>query len=144
MNVNIVWGEINVSTDKRFKIIDITQDVRKIVENGKVKEGTVTIFNPHVTCAVCINEHDTELWEDLLEAYQKLAPLKGNYRHNAKYSGIQGEQNTHAHILNTLIGASVNLPVRDGKLILGTWQSVLFVELDGCRRRKLTVQVTGK
>jgi secondary thiamine-phosphate synthase enzyme len=142
--MNIIWDEINVSTDKRLKIIDITQDVREIVENGKVREGTVTIFNPHVTCAVCINEHDPELWEDLLEAYQKLAPLRGNYRHNAKYSSIPGEQNTHAHILNTLIGHSVNLPVKDGRLVLGTWQSVLFVELDGGRRRKLTVQVTGK
>ena len=139
--MEIVWDEINISTDKRLEVIDITEDVRKIVENKKVKDGTVTIFNPHVTCAICINEHDSELWEDLLEAYQKLAPLKGNYRHNAKYSGMPGEQNTHAHILNTLIGNSVNLPVRGGKLILGTWQSVLFIELDGSRKRKLTVQL---
>ena len=142
--MGIAWDEISISTNKKLQIVDITRDVIEIVENGKVKDGTVTIFNPHVTCAVCINEHDPELWEDLLEAYQRLVPLKGNYHHNAKYGGMSGEQNAHAHILNTLIGQSVSLPVKSGDLVLGTWQSVLFVELDGSRGRKLVVQIAGK
>ena len=141
--MQIIWDEIPVYSDEHLKVIDITAEVRKITEKEKIKDGTVNIFNPHVTSAICVNEHDPDLWEDLLQAYQKVAPLKGDYRHNAKYRGMPQEQNTHAHILNTLIGQSVSLPIREGKLILGTWQSVLFIELDGRKRRKLTVQLMG-
>ena len=142
--MKITWGEIHVCADDKLKVIDITQDVKEIAENAQVKDAVVTVFNPHVTSAVCVNEHDPELWKDLLQAYERLVPLRAGYRHNARYNGIPGEQNAHAHILNTLIGQSVSLPLRDGKLIMGTWQSILFIELDGGKRRTLTVQVTGE
>lgn len=142
--MKIMWDEVHAHADDKLKVIDITQDVKEIVEKAQVEDAVVTVFNPHVTSAVCINEHDQELWEDLLRAYERLVPLRAGYRHNAKYNGIPGEQNAHAHILNTLIGQSVSLPVRNGKLILGTWQSILFIELDGGKRRTLTVQVAGE
>lgn len=142
--MKIVWEEVEMYSEEYLNVMDFTEKVRSLVVKSKVKEGVVNIFNPHVTCAICVNEDDPDLWQDLLEAYQKIAPVKGNYRHNAKYRGMSREQNAHAHILNTLIGSAVSLPIRQGKLTLGTWQSVLFVELDGGKHRRILIQIMGE
>ncbi|NQS88579.1 YjbQ family protein [Patescibacteria group bacterium] len=142
--MKVVWEEVEMYSEEYLNVMDFTEKVRSLVVKSKVKEGIVNIFNPHVTCAICVNEDDPDLWQDLLEAYQKIAPVKGNYHHNAKYRGMSREQNAHAHILNTLIGSAVSLPIRQGKLTLGTWQSVLFVELDGGKHRRILVQIMGE
>ena len=138
--MEIFWDEIPVSTREHLKVVDITDKVESIVEKRKVREGNIFVYNPHVTSAITINEPDPELWDDLLTAYQRLVPLKADYHHNAKYRGIPHEENAHAHILNTFIGQSVTIPIREGKLLLGTWQAVLFIELDGGKKRNLIVQ----
>ncbi len=140
--MEIFWDEIPVFTKEYLKIVDITDKVEDTVKKRKVKQGSVLIYNPHVTCAITINEPDPELWDDLLEAYQRLIPLKADYHHNAKYRGIPGEENAHAHILNTFIGQSVKIPIRDGRLLLGTWQAILYIELNGGKQRNLIVQTT--
>jgi len=142
--MQILWDEIPVQTKEYLKVVDITDKVQAIFKKQKIKEGNLTVYNPHVTSAVTINEDDPDLWEDFLDAYRRLVPLKGKYRHNEKYKGIPREENTHAHILNTFIGQSVTIPIRDGKLLLGTWQSVLYIELDGGKKRKLIVQLIGE
>lgn len=142
--MKIYWGAIPVYADKYLKILDVTKDVERVVRESGIKEGFVVVYSPKPTSAVAINENDPDLWEDMLEAYQRLVPIKAEYRHNAKYRGIPSEENAHAHILNTFIGTSVVIPVRNGKLQLGTWQSVLYIELDGFKRRELTVQVVGE
>lgn len=78
-----------------------------------------------------------------LEHIKKLVPLKGDYKHNAKYSSTSGEQNAHAHILSSLIKPSVHVPIENGKPALGTWQSILFIELDGARNRKVKMKVVS-
>ena len=140
--MEILWDEIPVFTEEYLKVIDITDKVQQIIREKKVNEGSILIYNPHVTSAITVNEPDPELWDDLLEAYQRLVPLKANYKHNAKYRGIPREENAHAHILNTFIGQSVTIPIREGRLLLGTWQEVLYIELDGGKRRNLIVQIT--
>ena len=140
--MEIFWDEIPIQTKEYLKVVDITDKVQHILQARGVRNGSVLLYNPHVTCAVTINENDPELWQDLLEAYQRLAPLKADYKHNAKYRGIAREENAHAHILNTLIGQSVTIPVRNGNLLLGTWQAVLYIELDGGKKRTLIVQTT--
>jgi len=142
--MKIIWEEVEMYSEKYLNVMDFTEKVRSLVVKSKVKEGVVNIFNPHVTCAICVNENDPDLWQDLLEAYQRIAPVKGDYRHNAKYQGMPGEQNAHAHIINTLMGSAVSLPIRQGNLILGTWQSILFIELDGGKHRRITVQIMGE
>ena len=142
--MRMFWSEIPVYSEEYLKVIDITREVKRLVEKSGIREGTVTIYNPHVTSAVAINEPDPELWRDLLGTYERLVPLKADYAHNAKYRGIPREENAHAHILNTLIGSSVSVPIKGGELALGTWQAVLFIELDGGKRRRLTVQVVGE
>lgn len=139
-NLEIFWDEIPVFVKEYLKVVDITDKVQGIVGKRGVREGSILVYNPHVTSAVTINEADPELWDDLLEAYQRLVPLRADYKHNAKYRGIPREENAHAHILNTFIGQSVTIPIEKGELLLGTWQAILYIELDGGKKRNLIVQ----
>lgn len=142
--MQILWDEIPVQTKEYLKVVNITDKVQAIFKKQRIKEGNLTVYNPHVTSAVTINEDDPDLWEDFLDTYRRLVPLKGKYRHNEKYKDIPREENTHAHILNSLIGQSVTIPIRNGELLLGTWQSVLYIELDGGKKRKLIVQLIAE
>ena len=142
--MKIQHGGFSVSTRKRMEILDVTSNVIKIVDESGIMNGLVHIWVPHATAAIAVNEHDTDLWDDILTAFEHLVPIKGNYRHNAKYSWTASEQNAHAHILNCLIKPSVTVPLEDGKMQLGTWQSILFIEMDGSRTRQVHVQVMGE
>lgn len=135
---------LSLTTQKRMMILDVTGDVRSIVEESNVKNGLVNLWVPHATAAIAVNEHDTDLWEDILKTFERLVPIKDDYRHNAKYSWTAGEQNAHAHILNCLIKPNVTIPVENGRMQLGTWQSILFIEMDGPRTRRVHVQVMGE
>jgi secondary thiamine-phosphate synthase enzyme len=135
---------ISVKTDKKLQILDVTRDVSKIVGESGISEGLANLWVPHSTAAVAVNEHDTDLWEDILSAMGRLVPVKGDYRHNAKYGWSSREQNAHAHILNCMINSDVNIPIQGGRLQLGTWQSILFIELDGPRSRSIRIQVMGE
>ncbi len=138
------FGEVPFRTRRRTEILDITENVRRVVEESGVKNGLVNVWVPHATAALAVNEHDTDLWEDILASFEKLVPLKADYRHNAKYGWAPGEQNAHAHILNCLIKPDVTIPLRNSSMQLGTWQSILFIEMDGSRTRTVQVQVMGE
>ncbi|MFQ6095544.1 MAG: secondary thiamine-phosphate synthase enzyme YjbQ [Candidatus Bathyarchaeia archaeon] len=135
---------VPVRTGKKLEILDVTSDVDRIVEESGVKDGLVNLWVPHSTAAIAVNEHDTDLWEDILSTLGRLVPVKADYRHNAKYGWIAREQNAHAHILNCMIKPDVAVPLQGGRLQLGTWQSILFIELDGPRSRSIRVQVMGE
>ncbi len=134
----------SVSTHKRMEILDVTSNVAKIINESGIANGIVHVWVLHATAAVAVNEHDTDLWIDILEAFSHLVPIKGNYRHNARYSWTEGEQNAHAHILNCLIKPNVTVPLENGEMQLGTWQSILLIEMDGPRTRSICVQVIGE
>jgi len=136
--------DLRVSTRKRIEILDVTEEMRQIVMKSGIKNGLVNLWVPHSTAAITVNEHDTDLWEDIISILQKIAPLKGDYRHNAKYRWSIGEQNAHAHILSCLIKPGVSIPLENGRMHLGTWQSILFIEMDGSRSRRVHVQIMGE
>lgn len=130
--------EIRVKTDEQLQVKDITGKVKDKVK--ELEDGLVTLYVPHTTAAVTIQEGDRDLWNDILDTYKKLVPLKDDYKHNAKYSEMSGEQNAHAHILSSMIKPSVNIPIEGSKMELGTWQKILFIELDGGRSRKVKIK----
>ncbi len=136
--------EVRIRSSKRLEILDITDKVEKSVSGSGISDGFVVIWEPHTTATIAVNENDPELWQDILEKFTELVPIKGNYRHNAKYRGIASEQNAHAHILNCLSGSSISIPLVKGRLVLGTWQRILFIELDGPRSRKVILQIVGE
>lgn len=142
MKVHLV--EFYVKSRERMQIINVTGEVSRIIERSGIKNGIVNIWIPHTTATITVNEHDPDLWADILAAMERIAPVRGDYRHNAKYRGFPGEQNAHAHILNSLIKPSVTIPIVDGRMLLGTWQSILFIEMDGPQERRIQVQIIGE
>lgn len=124
-------------TAKRAELVDITSEVQATVGKSKAKNGVCTVFVPHTTAAVTINEgHDPDVAADILSVLERLVP------HGADYSHAEG--NSDAHIKSSLVGSSVNVIFEDGKLFLGTWQKIFFCEFDGPRERKVFVEVAGK
>lgn len=131
---------IQLSTSKRFELIDITHEVERIVEESGVKNGVALVFAPHATAAIIANEHESGLIEDILTKIKELTePGSTKWRHNII------DDNAHAHIGSALIGADRVFPIIDGRLVRGTWQNIFLVEMDGPRaRRHIVVTVMGE
>lgn len=126
--------ELAVSSTQRSEFVDITSEVQDIVRESGVRNGTCTIFVPHTTAGLVINENwDPSVKADLLTTLDRLVPWQAGYRH------VEG--NAAAHIKAALVGASETVPVRDGRLTLGRWQGIALAEFDGPRHRRVLVQV---
>jgi secondary thiamine-phosphate synthase enzyme len=125
-----------IKTQKQTQMIDIIAAIKRVVAEAGVREGLCTVFIPHTTAGVTINENaDPAVPRDMLMEINKIVPFHDNYKHM--------EGNSAAHLKSTLFGCSTNVIVADGQLCLGTWQSVFFCEFDGPRERNVWVQVTG-
>ena len=125
--------EYTISTP-REDFYNITSQVREAIEKSSVTDGIAIVFVPHTTAGVTINENaDPDVVHDLLLGLAKAYPNRAEFRH--------GEGNSAAHLKATAVGSSVTLIVADGKLVLGTWQSVWFTEFDSPRSRRFYVKV---
>ncbi|ADC65866.1 protein of unknown function UPF0047 [Ferroglobus placidus DSM 10642] len=125
---------IVVETKRRSEVVDITDEVRRKVRESGVKSGIALVYTPHTTSGIIINEAESGLVEDIVEALDEIVP-KISYRHN------RIDNNADAHIKASIVGNSVIVPVENSELVLGTWQRILFVEFDGPRKRKVYVKV---
>lgn len=129
--------EYSVSSSTREELIDITHLLTEAVKEAGIEEGEVAAFVPHTTAAITINENaDPSVKRDILTTLRRLIPMNGDYRHS--------EGNSDAHLKASLFGSSERILVRDGRLLLGTWQGVYFSEFDGPRKRRLHVHVSGE
>ncbi|MCS7120051.1 MAG: secondary thiamine-phosphate synthase enzyme YjbQ [Nitrososphaerota archaeon] len=142
--MKIHFGSFTISTQTKLEIRDITSNIQNVIRESNVLNGLVNIWAPHATAAVTVNENDRELWTDIIHIFERLAPIKERYEHNLKYGWSNSEQNAHAHILSSIIKPSVTVPLRNGRMQLGTWQSILFIELDGPRIRTINVEIIGE
>ena len=124
--------QFTIKTSKRNEFVDITAQIQEIV--GEVSEGVVTVFVPHTTTGITINENaDPDVPRDILKKLGELIPQQDNYSHM--------EGNSDAHIKASLFGSSVRVIIQNGQLLLGTWQSIFFCEFDGPRTRMFYIQV---
>ena len=126
---------IEIETHKRREIIDITSNVEACLRERKAESGTCIVFTMHTTTAISVNEAESGLLEDILKAISSLIPEGAGYAHD------RGDGNAHAHIQAAILGNSAVIPVEKGRLALGAWQRVLFLELDGPRHRKIYTKV---
>lgn len=127
--------EFFVKTTQQCQVVDITPRVQEIVAQGGSDEELCCVFVPHATAAVTINENaDPNIGEDLQDALAKLVP-EGIWRHD------RIDDNAAAHIKAAIIGPSEMVPVKDRRLVLGTWQSLMLMEFDGPRERRVIVQI---
>ncbi len=121
---------LTVKTNSRNEMIDITSEIEKYLKENGFKDGILTVFVPHTTAAVTINENaDPSVKRDILFHLAKLIPLNADFKH------LEG--NSDSHIKTTLVSPSISIIVENGNLVLGTWQSVFFCEFDGPRMRKV-------
>jgi len=125
---------ISLKTHKRVEAIDITDEISKLVKESGVERGICIVFVPHTTASITINENaDPSVMRDILSTLSELIPYNKTYTH------LEG--NADAHIKSSIIGSSREIIVESGKLLLGTWQGVFFLEFDGPRTRKVFVKV---
>jgi len=129
-------SRFQLDSKDRCQFIDITSEVNKAVRDAGVSQGLCTVFVPHTTAGVTINENaDPSVVRDMLMELEKIVPFNDHYAHR--------EGNSAAHIKASLMGSAVQLIVDAGRLSLGTWQGIYFCEFDGPRRRSIQVQVSS-
>ena len=128
--------KFTVRTDTRCEMIDITDKVATLVRESGLRDGICHVFVPHTTAALTINENaDPDVPRDILDSLDRVVPLSNRYRH--------AEGNAAAHVKASLLGASQTVFVENGRLVLGTWQSLFFCEFDGPRTREVLVGYTN-
>ncbi len=125
---------VNVKTDSRIDMVDITSSIQKEISKSGVKEGVCIIYVPHTTAGMTINEGaDPAVCDDIMAKLNELVPPNAGYRH--------GEGNADSHIKASLLGSSVSVLVENGSLVLGTWQKIFFCEFDGPRSRRVYLKI---
>lgn len=128
---------INITTKARFDIIDITSQIQSCITKSNIQSGIAVIFIPHTTAGVSINENaDPDVVYDLKNIFNNMIPEHNNYKH---YEG-----NSQAHALSSLTSPSLTVIIENGKIVLGTWQNIYFMEYDGPRNRKAYIQIINK
>lgn len=126
--------KLNIKTRSKVEFQDITDRVNDIINQSGVEEGICSVYVPHTTAGITINEHaDPDVVVDMINRLDAMVPQQANYRHS--------EGNSAAHIKASLIGTSSTIPVQYGELALGTWQGVFFCEFDGPRTRDILIKV---
>jgi len=124
---------LKINTHSRESMIDITEEVKSAIKLSGIKDGICTVFVPHTTAGVTINENaDPDVKDDIIRGLDEIIP-------NIRFKHMEG--NSDAHIKSALVGNSVNLIVENGEIQLGTWQGIYFCEFDGPRSRKVYIKV---
>ena len=138
---------LELETEAGINIYNVTPQIEEILATTSVKNGQAIAFSRHTTTALAINENEQRLLKDVKKYLKKLAPETEKYLHNDLHLRDvppNEPENAHSHLMAMTLSTSEVIPVIDGKLALGTWQSVLFFELDGPRKRTLLVQICGE
>ncbi len=125
---------IEVRSTRREELIDVTAQLEALLREHQVDAGLMTVYCPHSTAAITINENsEPEVRDDMLLMLRRIAPKEGGYRH--------AEGNADAHMKSTIVGVSATVPIEKGMMLLGHWQAVFLCEFDGPRTRKILVQI---
>jgi secondary thiamine-phosphate synthase enzyme len=133
---------VSCPTERPVDIIDITGEVRTALEKTGLRQGTVTLLSRHTTACVNINEREARLQQDMITFLKRLVPKDGDYLHNLE--PIDGRDNAHSHLLGLFMNSTESIPFSEGRMLLGEWQSIFLIELDGPRKeRQVLVQIHG-
>jgi len=137
----VVTKQLSLQTEGEVDILDVTGRVAEAVTESKLKNGIITVFVPGSTGALTTIEYEPGLLQDLPNALERLAPKKLMYEHEKRWH----DGNGHSHVRASIMGPSITVPFVNGRLTLGTWQQLVFVELDVRRRnRNLVLQIIGE
>jgi secondary thiamine-phosphate synthase enzyme len=140
--MKILRSRIELATTAPIQIVDITGQVRDFVSASGIRDGQVTVACLHTTARININEREPQLQRDMLTFLKRFVPRDGDYLHNLE--PIDGRDNAHSHLLGLFMNSSEVIPLAGDALVLGEWQSIFFIELDGPReRRGVELQIMG-
>jgi secondary thiamine-phosphate synthase enzyme len=137
---------VELETPEGISIYNITPQIEEFMASTQIGNGQVVVFSQHTTTALAINEYESRLLDDIKVYLKKLAPPGDRYLHNDLHLRIvppDEPMNAHSHLMAMTLSTSEVIPIVDAKLALGTWQSVLFFDLDGPRRRTVLLQISG-
>ena len=136
----VVNERVEFRTEGNGHILDITEQVSRRVQGSGLKDGIVTLFTPSSTSALTTIEYESGAVHDLQQLFDRIAPLDLDYRHNLRW----GDGNGHAHVRHALLGPSLTIPFLEGRMTLGTWQQIIFVDFDNRpRSRSVVLQIMG-
>src|SRR5271165_4651076 len=141
--VKVVTTTFTVATHEPREILDLTDQVAALPGVDEIAQGSVLLHSLHTTTALIINERQDALLHDIAALLRTLIPEGGAYRHNAPAYSDCNRANATSHLGAVLLGQTLQVPIEQGRLILGTWQRVLFCELDGPQTRRVYAQVMG-
>jgi secondary thiamine-phosphate synthase enzyme len=128
-----------INTRQRREFLNITPQVKRLVENSGIQEGMVLVSAMHITAAVYVNDAEDGLIEDIQEWVDKLAPYKADYKHHQT-----GENNADAHLKSLLLHHEVIVPITHGMLDFGPWQQIYYAEFDGQRKKRVVMKAMGE
>ena len=132
---------IQFTTESNTDVVDVTKDVKEVLADSAVTNGVVVIFVPGSTGALTTMEYEPGLEQDIKELYEELAPKDHYYHHEERWH----DKNGHSHLRASLTGPSLSVPFRDRRMMLGTWQQVVFLDFDvRARERELILQIMGE
>jgi secondary thiamine-phosphate synthase enzyme len=137
---------LSVETPAGISLHNLTAQIQTAVTQAEIQQGQVLVFSQHTTTALAINEDEERLWADIQTYLRKLAPAEAQYLHNDLHLRVvppDEPMNAHSHLMAIILSSSEVIPVIDGKLALGTYQSLLFLDLDGPRTRQVLLQISG-
>jgi len=135
-----VWSKISFNTSSRTDIINITPEVEDKVLSSKIINGNLLLFISGSTAALTTIEYESGVVNDLRSAIERMAPQDIHYEHDRRW----GDGNGYSHVRAALVGASLHIPIRDGRMLLGTWQQIVLLDFDNRpRKREIQVQISG-
>jgi secondary thiamine-phosphate synthase enzyme len=142
--MKVYSNSFTLEVEKPTDILDITKNVRDVLQYFPISNGIVVVNTLHTTCALFVNEFQSALIDDIRGLAERFVPERGGFRHDdPRYSDCE-RGNAHAHLRTALLGRTITLGVNNGELVLGRFQSIIFAEFDGPRKREITIQAIGE
>ena len=141
--VKVFARTIGVKTVERTDLVNLTAEIRSFVDATGVTDGHIQISCLHTTAALFINEWQEALLSDIKSLFEGVVPRGNYYKHNDPEYSDCDRHNADSHLRNVVLGQSLTVPISEGKLVLGTWQSIIFSEFDGPNLRKVFLQIFG-
>jgi secondary thiamine-phosphate synthase enzyme len=146
--MEVFTKEIEIESSEKTDFIDVTGLIKGFIAESNVKNGIANIYTTHTTTAIRINENEAGLLEDAKKYLEDKAPQFADYKHDRieTRTNVPDDEpkNAHSHLKSIILGASETIPIINSKIILGQWQSIFFVDLDGPRKRKMFLHIIGK
>lgn len=134
----VVNERIGIRSSARVELLNITNKVEELLKRSRIENGVITLYTRHTTSALIINENEERLKKDIQNMLEKIVPAHAGYRHD------EIDDNADAHLRSTLLQPFLIIPVVGGRIQLGTWQSIFFLELDGPRGREVVASIIGE